>query len=141
MPDNSVEAFVEDIDHDKRRRDARTMLELMSRVTGEEPSLSGTIIGFGRYHYEYMSGRKGDAPAAAFSPRKPATTIYLGDGIATHAKALERLGPHTTGVGCLYIKDLQQVDLGVLEEIIAESYATLTSGTFTNRARESGSAT
>ena len=141
MTDNSVEAFIEGVAHDKRRRDARTMLELMSRVTGEEPSLSGTIIGFGCYHYEYMSGRKGDAPAAAFSPRKSATTIYLSDGIAAHARDLERLGPHSTGVGCLYIKDLEQVDLGVLEEIIADSYATLTSGTFTNRAREGGPAT
>jgi hypothetical protein len=82
-------------------------------------------IGFGQYHYKYASGREGDAAAVGFAPRKPATTIYLLDGVDAHTEPLSRLGPHTTGVGCLYVKDLAQVDLGVLEGIVDESYQKL----------------
>ena len=95
-----------------------------------------SIIGFGQYHYRYDSGREGDGPAASFSPRKAATTIYLPDGSGAYADRLSRLGPHTTGVGCLYLKDLATVDLGVLEEIVAESYRTVTSGTYGSRAAD-----
>src|SRR5690606_32412218 len=96
-----------------------------------------SIVGFGTYRYRYASGREGTAPAAAFSPRKAATTVYLPDGIGAHAERLEKLGPHTTGVGCLYLKDLTAVDLGVLEQIIDQSYRTLTAGVYRHRARES----
>jgi hypothetical protein len=108
----------------------------MARVTGEPPQLWGSIIGFGRYHYKYQSGREGDVAAAGFAPRKVATTIYLVDGVGRHEQQLERLGPHTTGVGCLYIKDFDKIDLRVLEEIVAESYRTVTRDTYTLRARE-----
>lgn len=122
----------------KRRRDAQTLLALMQRATGTQPRMWGSIVGFGQYHYRYQSGREGDAPAAGFAARKAATTVYVSDGVAAHADALERLGPHTTGVGCLYIKDLEAVDLPVLEAIITRSYTTLTAGTYTQRAREGG---
>jgi hypothetical protein len=98
------------------------------------------VIGFGQYHYKYASGRQGDAVAAGFAPRKAATTIYLMDGIGRYEQQLEQLGPHTTGVGCLYIKDLDKIDLAVLEGIITESYRTLTAGTYGRRAREGTSA-
>ena len=98
----------------------------------------GTIVGFGHYHYKYDSGREGDMPAAAFSARKAATTVYVSDGVGAHAELLERLGPHTTGVGCIYMKDLTAVDLDVLETIVSRSYAALSAGTFTKRAREGG---
>src|SRR5690554_106154 len=91
---------------DRRRRDAETLIGLISRATGEEPRMWGSIVAFGSYHYRYASGREGDAPAAAFAARKGANTIYLSDGVAAHADLLERLGQHTTGVGCLYVKDL-----------------------------------
>jgi hypothetical protein len=133
-----LEKFLANLTPGKRQRDARTMLALMERVTGEPPTLSGTMIGFGSYHYHYESGREGDAAAASFAPRKAATVVYLMDGVEAHAEDLDRLGPHTTGVGCLYIKDLEQVDLAVLERIVAQSWRTLTRGTFTNRAREGG---
>jgi hypothetical protein len=120
----------------RRRQDAETLLSVYSRVTGVEPRLWGTIIGFGQYHYRYASGREGDAPAAAFAPRKQATSIYLNDGTGAHAILLERLGPCTTGVGCLYLKDLSLIDLDVLEDIVRASYTTLTSGTYTLRARD-----
>ncbi len=108
----------------------------MTRVTGESPQMWATLIGFGHYHYTYKSGREGDAPAAGFAPRKAATTIYLPDGIGRYERQLERLGPHTTGVGCLCLKDLDTIDLSVLEAIVAESYRTITSDTYTLRARE-----
>ena len=120
----------------KRRQDAEKLLELMARVTGEPPSLWGSVIGFGQYHYKYRSGREGDAPAAGFSPRKAATTIYLADGIGRYDEQLKKLGPHTTGVGCLYVKDLDKIDVSVLEAIVAESYRTLTTDIYGLRARE-----
>jgi len=138
--DPGVRALIESIQQPVRRRDAETLVELMTRVTGQPARIAYTgIIGFGTYHYRYDSGREGDGPAAAFAPRKPATTIYLNDGVDAHADDLARLGRHTTGVGCLYVKDLAQVDLGVLEQVVASSYATLTAGTFGQRAREGGS--
>ena len=110
----------------------------MRRVTGHEPLMWGTAIGFGQYHYRYESGREGDAGAAGFAPRKPATVVYLPDGVGAHAEALERLGPHTTGLVCLYLKNLDDVDLGVLEGIVADSYRNVTSGVSAKRAREGG---
>jgi hypothetical protein len=133
-----LEQFLDHVTPAKRQRDARTMLALMQRVTGAEPTLSGTMIGFGSYHYRYDSGREGDAAAAGFAPRKAATVVYLMDGVGAHADELDRLGPHTTGVGCLYIKDLEQVDLPVLERIVDRSWRTLTRGTYTLRARDGG---
>jgi Domain of unknown function (DU1801) len=136
----SVQAGLDEVTPQKRRRDAQTLLELMARVTGEAPRPWGSVIGFGQYHYKYASGREGDAPAAAFAPRKAATTIYLPDGIGRYDERLKQLGPHTTGVGCLYIKDLDKIDIIILEAIVAESYRTMTAGTYGLRARE-GTAT
>lgn len=137
---SDVQGYVAGVTPAKRKRDAQTLLALMRRATGEEPRMWGTIVGFGQYHYRYQSGREGDAPAAGFAARKAATTVYLPDGITAHTDALEQLGPHTTGVGCLYIKDLEAVDLPVLEAIIARSFTALTTGTYTQRAREGGRA-
>lgn len=135
--DASVRAFLDGVTHPVRRRDAETLLSLMSRVTGEPAKMWGpSIVAFGEYHYRYPSGREGDAPAAAFSPRKPATTIYLADGVGGYEAELAALGPHTTGVGCLYLKDLEQLDLAVLERVIAASYATVTAGVFGGPARD-----
>jgi hypothetical protein len=135
--DEDVQGYLDQITPDKRRRDAMALVELMERATGERPRLWGTMVGFGEYHYRYESGREGDGAAACFAPRKAASTIYLPDGVGAHEELLGKLGPHTTGVGCLYIKDLSQVDLEVLEKVVARSYATVTAGTFGNRARDS----
>lgn len=133
----SVQAHLDGVTPEKRRRDAQTLLELMGRVTGESPQLWRSVIGFGQYHYKYASGREGDAPAAGFAPRKAATVIYLPDGIGGHQEQLQQLGPHTTGVGCLYIKDLDKIDLSVLEAIVAESYRRVSTGNYYGlRARE-----
>jgi hypothetical protein len=125
------------VTHPVRRRDAETLLALMERATGESARMWGSsIVGFGEYHYKYASGREGDAAAAGFSPRKAASTVYLADGIGAHAELLAKLGPHTTGVGCLYLKDLEEIDLGVLERVVRDSYATVTAGVWGQRARE-----
>lgn len=119
----SVDAFVSELASDVRRAEAERLLALMTTITGEEPRMWGSsIIGFGAYHYRYATGREGDAPAAAFSPRKAATTIYLADGVDAHTEQLAALGAHTTGVGCLYIKKLEAVDLDVLTHIVADSF-------------------
>jgi hypothetical protein len=131
---DSLRTYLEGVTPQKRRRDAEQLLELMARITGEPPQLWGSIIGFGRYHYKYQSGREGNVAAAGFAPRKAATTIYLVDGVGRYEQQLERLGPHTTRVP--YIKDLDKIDLRVLEDIVAESYRTLTRDTYTFRARE-----
>jgi hypothetical protein len=121
-----------------RRRDADRLVTLFGEITNEPARVwPGRIIGFGSYHYTYASGREGDSTAAGFAPRKAATSIYLPDGVGNHADLLSRLGTHTTGVGCLYLKDLDQVDVDVLEQIITRSYRTLTAGTFGHRARDS----
>jgi hypothetical protein len=134
-----VAAFIGTVQHRVRRRDAETLVVLMSHATGQDAAMWGnSIVGFGAYHYRYPSGREGDAPAAGFSPRKAATTVYLSDGVGQHVALLERLGPHKLGVGCVYLKDLIDIDLEVLEELIRRSYATLTESTYTKRAREGG---
>ena len=91
----------------------------MQTATGEKPKLWGpSIIGFGSYHYTYESGREGDAPIAAFSPRKAATVLYGLIGFSGADALLARLGKHTTGKGCLYIKKLSDVDQTQLETLL-----------------------
>jgi hypothetical protein len=136
MDVTEVDTYLDTVVPRKRARDARTLVALMTEVTGEQPTLWGTIIGFGRYHYVYESGREGDGPAASFAPRKAASTVYVADGVGPHEHDLARLGPHATGVGCVYLKDLDDVDLDVLRAIVRRSYETLTRGTYGLRARE-----
>ncbi|WP_164234677.1 DUF1801 domain-containing protein [Microbacterium hydrocarbonoxydans] len=111
-----------------RRRDAETLTALLQEITGREPVVWGSIIGFGSVHYRYPTGTEGDSGVLGFAPRKAATTIYLFDGVDAHADALAELGPHTTGVGCLYIKDLEQIDLDVLRGILERSMAWVEAG-------------
>jgi hypothetical protein len=96
-------------------------------VTGREPELWGTIIGFGSCHYRYATGTEGDMPLLAFAPRKASSTIYLDDASA-HADDLALLGPHTSAVSCLYVKDLEQIDEAVLRRILEKSYGFATAG-------------
>jgi hypothetical protein len=136
--DTAVQQLLDRVEPAKRRRDAETMLGLMARVTGEPPVVDRNAVGFGSYDYRYASGHSGTTAAAGFAPRKSALVVYVMDGVGSHAELLAQLGPHTTGVGCIYIKDLEQVDLAVLEQIVRNSYATLSTGTYTLRAREGG---
>jgi hypothetical protein len=122
-----VGEFIAAVTPAKRQRDAAAMVQLMRDVTGREPELWGTIIGFGSCHYRYPTGTEGDAPIAGFAPRRQATTVYLLRTDA-HAERLAQLGPHDTGVGCLYIKDLDTVDTAVLRDIVAEDYRKVMEG-------------
>jgi hypothetical protein len=133
-----VREFVAAVQPEPRRRDAETLLELFTRVTGETPVLWKSIVGFGAYHYKYDSGREGDTTAVGFAPRKTASVLYLLDGVEAHRDELDRLGPHTTGVGCLYIKDVSAVDLDVLGKIVGGAYRTVTAGGLSRRARDGG---
>ena len=123
----SVAAFVAEVTPAKRRRDAETLIALMGEISGRDPELWGTIIGFGSCHYRYPTGTEGDMPQLAFAPRKAASTIYL-DSTDRHAAALSGLGPHTTGAGCLYIKDLEQVDEAVLRDVLVQTLAFVRAG-------------
>lgn len=111
-----------------RRRDAETLTALMQEVSGREPATWGSIIGFGSCHYRYPTGTEGDSGLLGFAPRAAATTIYLFEGAEAHAEALQDLGPHTTGASCLYIKDLEKVDLDVLRGILERSLAWMEAG-------------
>jgi hypothetical protein len=112
-----------------RRRDAETMLTVMADATGREPEMwSGGIVGYGACHYRYPTGTAGYSPIVGFAPRKAALTVYLLDGIGTHAEALAELGPHRTGVGCLYFPDLAGVDLARLRSILSDSYRRILEG-------------
>ena len=131
-----VEAFLAKVTPAKRRRDAETLLALYERATGLEAQLHGTIIGYGQYEYRYDSGHSGTSAAAGFAPRKAAMSLYFSDGLVSHSEALAKLGPHRAAVGCLYLTDLEQNDLEVLEEMVRTSFATLTAGVFGSRARD-----
>ena len=125
-PNNlSVEAFIDALPEPTRRADAKSLVKLMQSAAGEKPKMWGpSIIGFGSYHYRYESGREGEMPVVAFSPRKAATVLYGISGFSESAALLARLGKHTTGKGCLYIKKLADVDQHVLEALVAKALAT-----------------
>jgi hypothetical protein len=120
----SVGAYVDALTDPARQSDAKKLVQLMQRASGEKPKMWGpSIIGFGSYHYKYESGREGDMPLVGFSPRKAANVLYglLGPGEAKGL--LGKLGKHTTGKGCLYIKRLADVDTTILETLIQQTVA------------------
>ena len=120
--DQVVEQFLNSVDDERKRKDSFTILELMKQVTGLEPRMWGSsIVGFGSYHYKYESGREGDMPLTGFSPRKQNLTLYNMGGFERYDDLLKKLGKHTTGKGCLYIKRLDDVDLPTLKSLIEES--------------------
>jgi len=120
----SVAAFIEALTDPARRADAQALVKLMQSAVGEKPKMWGpSIIGFGSYHYRYESGREGDMPLIGFSPRKAATVLYNMLGSSDSAALLAKLGKHTTGKGCLYIKKLADVDQQVLQALAAKAVA------------------
>jgi hypothetical protein len=121
--DQSVEAFLNAVPDAQKRADSFALLALMQRVTGAQPVMWGpAIVGFGSYHYRYESGREGDAPKIAFSPRKQNLALYS-LGLANAPDLAERLGKYKTGKGCLYINRLADIDLAVLEELVRRAAA------------------
>jgi len=119
----SVEDFIKNVENEQKRKDSFVLLEMMKKATGEEPILwSSSIIGFGNKRYKSpTSGREVDWLRIGFSPRKANLSLYVSVGIKEHAAALEKLGKHKTGVGCLYINKLEDIDLKVLKGIIEVS--------------------
>lgn len=115
----SVQAFLNGVEDPEQRRDSKRLASIMREVTGERPSMWGdSIVGFGSYHYKYASGREGDWFVTGFAPRKNSFSLYLMCDLSSMQSVLKRLGKHKTGVGCLYIKKLSDVDEGVLRELI-----------------------
>src|SRR5215469_12475610 len=120
--DLDVEQFLNSVTDERKRKDSFTILRLMKQVTGLEPRMWGSsIVGFGSYHYKYESGREGDMPIAGFSPRKQSLTLYNMGGFEGYDDLLKKLGKHTTGKGCLYVKRLDDVDLPTLKSLMEES--------------------
>lgn len=116
--------FIASLESDKRREQALVLLDLFGRVTNWPSQMWGdSIIGFGRYRYEYKSGRTGEWPVTGFSPRKANLSLYVMSGFDTHKGKLARLGKHKHSVSCLYLTRLDTIDMDVLEEIIADDVA------------------
>ena len=122
----SVAAFINAVTDETRRADAKALVKLMQSAAGEKPKMWGpSIVGFGSYHYKYDSGREGDMPIIGFSPRKAATVLYNVIGSSSSKALLAKLGKHSTGKGCLYIKKLADVDQQVLEAMAVKSVAAM----------------
>lgn len=122
--EQSVEAFLEGIADPQQRADSQAIARMMQEVSGAAPRMWGAaIVGYGDRHYQYASGRSGDWFVIGFSPRKQNLTIYAYGYLEQYADLLARLGKHTTGKGCLYIKRLAAVDQGVLRALLEESVA------------------
>jgi hypothetical protein len=120
--DANVDDFLAGVADEGRRRDARMVRDLMARVTGEQPAMWGdSIVGFGQRHLRYATGRELDWFVVGFSPRKQALTLYLSESFAGREELLTRLGRHSTGKGCVYIKRLDDVDPTVLRDLVAAS--------------------
>lgn len=118
----SVPEFLAAIPDARRRADAEVVCTLMSKITGAPPVLWGTsIVGFGERNLTATNGKQSTWMEVGFSPRKTATVLYLMDGYEQRGDQLARLGPHTTGKACLYLKKLSEVDLDVLAELITAS--------------------
>ena len=125
--DGDVQAFLDSVEHERRQKDAFAALDMMQRITGKPPKMWGaSIIGFGSYDYKYKSGREGSWFLTGFSPRKQNLTFYIMGGFPEYDELRTKLGKHKTGKSCLYINKLADVDLKVLEQIIASSVQSLT---------------
>ena len=120
----SVPAFLDACTDEARRTDAKALARLMQKITGNEPAMWGTsIVGFDSYHYKYESGREGDMLIVGFSPRKAANVLYGAIGFDGAEALLAKLGKHTAGKGCLYIKRLSDVDMKALETLVEKAVA------------------
>lgn len=120
--DSSVTAFLNTVANESKRKDSFDLIRLFEEVSSFKAKMWGTaIIGFGRYHYRYKSGREGDAPLTGFSPRKDSFALYFSSELKNREKLLANLGKHKTGKACVYIKKLQDVNIETLKEIIINS--------------------
>ena len=122
LNDGSVEKFLNSVKEENKKSDCFEILKMMKQITKEEPKMWGSsIIGFGNYHYKYASGREGDWFITGFSPRKQSLTIYIMPGFKRYDELMSKLGKYKTGKACLYIKQLEDIDVNVFKELIKQS--------------------
>ena len=123
--DANVSAFLASIEDEQRRNDAEAIAAMMASVTRLPARMWGSsIVGYGSQHYKYPTGREGDWFRTGFSPRQGSLTVYINSGFARHPELMAKLGTYTTGVSCLYIKRLADVDQKVLRQLVAQSLKT-----------------
>lgn len=120
--EDSVDKFIDSIEDETKRPDCWRLVDLMSEITRQPPAMWGkSIVGFGSYDYKYESGREGTWFQVGFSPRKQNLVLYVMDGFSDYSELLSRLGKHSTGKSCLYVKKLDDIDMGILTEMIRKS--------------------
>lgn len=118
-----LEFLATQVDSDQQRQDSEILIDIMQKISGEPPVMWGpSIIGFGKSHYKYESGREGDVPVLGFSPRKGKLSLYITDDSTKYPKIRERLGKHKISKACIYINKLADIDMNVLEELIAAGF-------------------
>ncbi len=123
----SVEDFLHGVADQRKRQDCFVLVDLMREITGSEPSMWGdSIVGFGGYRQTNSNGKEYEWPVTGFSPRKQSLTLYIMSGFEQYDDLLGRLGKHSTGKACLYVKRLSDVDMAVLRELIGLSVAHMT---------------
>lgn len=122
----SVKDYLEAIADEARRKECRALDAIMRRATGEKPVMWGTsIVGYGRYHYRYESGREGDMCLVGWSSRKGDISIYVSAGFEGRDALLAKLGPHKAAKACLYVKRVSDLDAAVLEKLLAAGAAAI----------------
>lgn len=120
----SVADYIADRASPAQQADCERLTTLMRKVTGSPPTMWGpSIVGFGAYRYRYDSGRTGESCLTGFAVRGRELVVYLTAGGEKQTALLGRLGPHKMGKACLYIKRLDELDFGVLEQLVAGSVA------------------
>ncbi len=125
--DASVSDFLAGIENEAKRKASEKIVAMMEEVSGEKPVMWGpSIIGFGRYHYKYESGREGDFMKLGFSPRKQNLTLYIMPGFQRYQELMDNLGKYKTGKSCLYVKKLEDINWDTLKELSSLSYQYMT---------------
>ena len=118
----SVSSFLAGIEDKDRRADCKAVAAIMRKATGERARMWGSnMVGFGKYHYRYASGREGNWFMTGFAPRKQALTVYIMDGFSGYGALMKKLGKYKTGKSCLYVKRLDDIDRNVLEQLVTRS--------------------
>lgn len=117
--ESSVDDFINTVQDNTKRKDCFGLIELIKNHTKLDPKMWGpSIVGFGSYHYKYDSGREGDSPLVAFSPRVSSIALYLSGSLENRAELLKKFGKHKTNKGCIHIKKLSDIDLDILQKMI-----------------------
>ena len=123
---NPLEFIDEWVEDEQKRKDSHVLIDMMKKITGHEPKMWGpTMIGFGDWHYVSPSGRAGDWFSMGFSPRKAAFSLYITMDATSYPDLMEKLGKHTIGKGCIYVKRLSDIDMNILEELTRTAYEDL----------------